>query len=92
MVEFSTMIRLCCMIQLTLRNGHYLGGPDIITRAGFSLACGRRASERFEAGGFDPPFLARKWKKPCSRECRQLPEAMSVETARKKGPQAYNCK
>lgn len=78
MVEISTMIRLCYIIQLTLRNGHYLGGPDIITRAGFSLACGRRTSERFEVGGFDPLFLTRRWKEPCGRECRQLPEPMSV--------------
>lgn len=33
MMDFIAMMRLCYMIQLTLRNGDYLGGSNLVTRA-----------------------------------------------------------
>lgn len=33
MMDFTATMRLCYMIQLTLRNGDYLGGSDLVTRA-----------------------------------------------------------
>lgn len=33
MTDFTAMMRLCYMIQLIFRNGDYLGGSDLVTRA-----------------------------------------------------------
>lgn len=64
-------------------------------KAEFSLAGGRRACKRFQAGGFDPRFLAWSWREPGGKECRQLLEAKSGHhlTANKEpGTSGLQCK